>query len=175
MASHLTQSIARVVPEKGVSNGRLLASTDSVGYLESMSQGPPVVAIFNTSPDTIEMLRLALAPAGFIVMGAYTYELRDGVVDVEALVKQHHPELIIFDVAPPYDANWRLLQHFMAMPVLKGINFLVTTTNRNRVIELAGDEREIYEIVGKPYDLGLIVQAVKDTIGVPELDPKKSG
>ena len=130
-----------------------------------MSSGPPVVAIFNTSPDTIELLRIAIEPAGYIVMGAYTYELRDGEVDIEALVKQHQPRLIIYDVAPPYDRNWRLLQHFMSMPLLKGVNFLITTTNRNRVLELASPGQEIYEIVGKPYDLGLIVQAIKDAIG----------
>jgi len=130
-----------------------------------MGNDPPVVAIINTSPDTIEMLRIVLEPEGFVVMGTYTYELRDGEVDVEALVKQHRPKLIIYDVAPPYDRNWRLFQHFSAMPALKGISFLITTTNRRQVSEIAGPDREIFEIVGKPYDLGLIVQAVKDTIG----------
>jgi CheY-like chemotaxis protein len=129
-----------------------------------MGNDPPVIAIINTSPDTIEMLRIVLEPEGFVVMGTYTYELRDGEVDVEALVKQHRPKLIIYDVAPPYDRNWRLFLHFSSMPALKGINFLLTTTNRKQVLEIAGPNREIFEIVGKPYDLGLIVQAVKDTI-----------
>ena len=75
------------------------------------------------------------------------------------------PVPLLGALAPPYDRNWRLLQHFTSMPALSGINFLVTTTNRNRLVELAGPDREIFEIVGKPYDLGLIVQAVKDTIG----------
>ena len=132
-----------------------------------MTSGPPVVAIINTSPDTIEMLRIVLEPEGFVVMGTYTYELRDGDVDVEALVKQHQPKLIIYDVAPPYDRNWRLFQHFAAMPALKGINFLITTTNLHQVREIAGPDLEIFEIVGKPYDLGLIVQAVKDSVGNP--------
>lgn len=127
--------------------------------------GPPVVAIFNTSPDTIEMLRLVLEPVGYVVTGAYTYEVRDGEIDVEAMVKQHQPRMIIYDIAPPYDRNWRLFEHISRMPALKGISFLVTTTNQRQVREFAGPDKEIYEIVGKPYDLGLIVQAVKDTIG----------
>ena len=132
-----------------------------------MSSGPPVVAIFNTSPDTIEMLRLVLEPAGCVVIGAYTYEIRDGEVDVKGMIEQHQPKLIIYDIAPPYDRNWQLFEHISRMPALKGINFLVTTTNVKQVRESAGPGREIYEIVGKPYDLGLIVKAVKESIGAP--------
>jgi CheY-like chemotaxis protein len=132
-----------------------------------MASGPPVVAIFNTSPDTIELLRIVLEPAGYVVVGAYTYEIRDGEIDIEMLMKQHQPKLVIYDVAPPYDRNWRLFLHFKSMPALKGVNFMVTTTNARQVREIAGPDQEIYEIVGKPYDLGVIVQAVKDTIGVP--------
>lgn len=130
-----------------------------------MEQKPPVIAIFNTSPDTIELLRIVLEPAGFVVIGAYTYEVRDGEIDVEGLVEQHQPRLIIYDVAPPYDRNWRLFQHISTMPALKDINFLVTTTNYKQVRDIAGPEREIYEIVGKPYDLGLIVEAAKKSLG----------
>jgi CheY-like chemotaxis protein len=134
----------------------------AIDYRRKMADAPPVVAIFNTSPDTIELLRIVLEPAGFVVIGAYTYEVRDGEIDVEAMVKQHQPQVIIYDVAPPYDRNWRLFQHVGAMPALRKIKFVVTTTNARQVREIAGPGRQIYEIVGKPYDLDLIVKAVKD-------------
>lgn len=129
-----------------------------------MSSGPPVIAIFNTSPDTIELLRIVLEPEGYVVLGAYTYEIRDGEIDIESMVEQHKPKLVIYDIAPPYDRNWRLFEHIKSLPVLKGVNFMVTTTNARQVREIAGPSQEVYEIVGKPYDLGLIVQAVKDAV-----------
>jgi DNA-binding response OmpR family regulator len=130
-----------------------------------MSSQPPVVAIFNTSPDTVEMLRVMFEHNGFVVTSAYTYDIRDGKVDVEMLVRQHHPDVIIYDVAPPYEKNWREFQHVRTMDAFKGINFLLTTTNLQQVQKIAGQAHTLYEIVGKPYDLGLIVDAVKKLTG----------
>ena len=128
---------------------------------------PPVVAIFNTSPDTVEMLRIVLEQAGFVVMGLYTYEARDGKIDVEMLFRQHDPDVVIYDIAPPYDKNWREFQHMCTMPALKGRKFVLTTTNERRVKEVAEDAPDMFEIVGKPYDLGLIVDQVKRLTGKP--------
>ena len=86
-----------------------------------MSGRPPVVAIFNTSPDTVDLLRIVLEQAGFVVFGAYSYDMRDGKIDITDMVKQHQPDLIIYDVAPPYDRNWRLFQHLCSMPALNGL------------------------------------------------------
>jgi DNA-binding response OmpR family regulator len=119
------------------------------------------VGVFNTSPDTVEMLRIVLERAGFVVVSAYTFDLRDAKIDIEVLVRQHQPKVIIYDVAPPYDRNWRLFEHMRAMPALAGIEFIVTTTNVGRVRDVAGPDQELFEIVGKPYDLDQIVAAVK--------------
>lgn len=131
-----------------------------------MATKPPVVAIFNTSPDTVEMLRIILEQAGMVVVSAYTHDLREAKVDVEALMRQYQPKLIIYDIAPPYDKNWRQMVTTREMPAIKGIKFLITTTNEKRVKEVAGEGLEVYEIVGKPYDLGRILEAVKKSIGL---------
>src|SRR5690349_19552020 len=121
-----------------------------------MAERPPVVAVFNTSPDTVELLRIVLEHAGFVVISAYTHELRAAKVDLEAMIHQYSPKLIIYDIAPPYEKNWREFLTTTAMPVLAGINVIVTTTNARHVKEVAGEDQVVYEIVGKPYDLDLL-------------------
>jgi DNA-binding NtrC family response regulator len=126
-----------------------------------MTDGPIVVALFDSSPDTVDVLRIVLERVGFVVVSAYTYDLREGDVDVEAFIRQHQPRVIVYDVALPYDANWRLFEHFRALPILQGVRFVITSTNEAHVRKVAGDREEILEIVGKPYDLDRIVEAVK--------------
>ena len=97
-----------------------------------MTETAPVVAVFNTSEDTTDMLRVILEQAGFVVVTAFTNLLRDGKVDLEALMRQHRPTVIVYDVALPYDANWRLLQHIRKSPACDGVPFIVTSTNASR-------------------------------------------
>jgi len=119
-----------------------------------------VVAIFNTSEDTTELLRIVFENAGFVVVTAFTNQLRDGKVELEAFMRQHQPRVIVYDIAIPYEQNWRLFEHIRETPACAGVSFVVTTTNIRHVRQLAGGQ-EVHEIVGKPYDLDVIVGAVR--------------
>jgi CheY-like chemotaxis protein len=118
-----------------------------------------VVGIFNTSQDTIDMLRELFEHKGFVVVSAYTNQIRDGKTDLDAWMKQHRPAVIVYDVALPYDENWRLFQHIRSSPACKDVPFVITTTNVAQVKRVAGDV-EVHEIVGKPYDLEELLQTV---------------
>ena len=130
-----------------------------------MPDSPPVVAVINTSPDVLEIMRLTLQHAGIVVVTAMTFDLRDGRLDIDSFMRQHRPRVVIYDVAPPYDLNWQLFKHTCDLPAMKDVQFVITSTNPRHVHELPGAHDEnVYEIVGKPFDLDQVVKAVKEAL-----------
>lgn len=126
---------------------------------------PPVVAIINSTPDVIEMLRIAFEGAGIAAVSTFTHAIRDGEVDVEAFMRQHDPRVVIYDISPPYPNNWLLFQHVAHLPAMQGKHFIVTTTNKTHVEKLAsGSKLPLFEIVGTPYDLELLIEEVRQAM-----------
>src|SRR6476646_6847188 len=121
-----------------------------------MPQSPDVVAVFNSSEDTTEMLRVVIEHAGFVVVTVFTHSLRDGKIDFDGFMRQHCPKVIVYDVAVPYEQNWRLFEHFRDTPASRDVQFVLTTTNVAQVQKVAKPDQQIYEIVGKPYDLDIL-------------------
>jgi hypothetical protein len=72
--------------------------------------------------------------------------------------------VIVYDIAIPYEENWRLFLHIRDSPACAGVRFVVTTTNVHQVRKVAGRDQLLHEIVGKPYDLDEVTQAVKEAI-----------
>ena len=122
---------------------------------------PAVIAIINSSPDIVEMLRVAFEHAGFVVVSTFTHLVRDGEVDLEAFIEQHQPQVIVYDIAPPYANNWNLFRHLSQLPALKGRPFVITSTNPVRVRELAQTDQEICEIVEIPYVITQLIETVR--------------
>ena len=124
--------------------------------------GPTCVAIINTSDDVVEMLRMLIEQAGFVVVSAHVDEIKKGQLDLQNFIEQHDPKVIVYDIAPPYERSWAFIEHLRQRPPLKGRQFVLTTTNVNHVREFIGPAENVYEIIGKPFDLDEIVKAVKE-------------
>jgi CheY-like chemotaxis protein len=120
----------------------------------------PIIAVFNASDDTVELLRTALESQGFHTVVGHIPDVKSGELDLVAFIEHHAPAVIVYDISPPYDANWTFLRLVQNLEPVKGRPFVITTTNKPALDKLVG-ETEALEIIGKPYDLDQVVGAVR--------------
>jgi DNA-binding response OmpR family regulator len=121
---------------------------------------PGCVAILNTNEDIVTLLRALLESEGCKVVTAHIRHLKDGRVDLLDFVKEFDPAVVLYDVAPPYEENWRFLGLLRDTDALRGRRFVITTTNRAMLERLVGPTGA-HEILGKPFDLDEVVRVVK--------------
>jgi DNA-binding response OmpR family regulator len=120
-----------------------------------------VVAVVSATPDALTILRMTLEHAGFAVISALTGEVRDGIVDLDAIFRQHRPGVVLYEVAPPYEAEWRALERHRATKAAARCAFVITSTSQAHVSRLAAGDPQIVAVLGTPYELDDIVQAVR--------------
>jgi len=118
------------------------------------------VAVFNASDDTVEMLKTILAYRGYRAIAGHVDEVKSGETDFIAFLEEHKPDAIIWDIAPPYDRNWNFFKLVRTIDPLARCAVVLTTTHKQHLDTLAGLDTSAIEIIGKPYDLGMIVDAV---------------
>ncbi len=127
-----------------------------------MPSSAPVVAILNTNDDVVELLRAGVELAGFIAVSIHVDSIRRGKASLDDFVREHEPSVIIYDIAPPYEQSWRYFRRLRESPLLRTRQFVITSTNAKRAAELADNAPgDIFEIIGKPYDIDRIVDAVR--------------
>lgn len=124
------------------------------------------VAVINSNEDTVEMLRACLQQNGFTaVVTGHVANIKRGTTDLVQFLDAHDPQVFVWDISLPYEENWRFVRMIMGHERMQGRRFVLTTTNKRALDALVGPTETI-EVVGKPYDLEVIVRSVKRAAGV---------
>jgi CheY-like chemotaxis protein len=119
-----------------------------------------VVAVFNTNSELVDMLRAAFERAGMTVVAARMNGTpRDTYI--AGFVARHQPDVIVYDLAPPYDRSRQLLDRVRDLPAMRSRQFVITSTNAAAANALSRSPDGIFEIIGQPYDIDAITTAVK--------------
>jgi len=127
-----------------------------------MTETPIVVAIVNTNPDLVRLLRVNLESAGYVVLVIHIEDIKTAAGDVEAIIERHNPRVIIYDIVPPYDVNWRFFDHLRTTRAFQNRHFVITTVNISQVQRVVGKESVVYEVVGEASDIQQVVRAVRE-------------
>jgi DNA-binding NarL/FixJ family response regulator len=122
--------------------------------------GVPVVAVVNTNPDLVELLKARIEAAGFVVLILHIADIRAGL-DLGAVLTQHDPKVIVYDIVSPFERNWRFFEH-LRETLLQGRRFVLTTPNARALQRLVGRDDAIYEVLDDGTDVDAIVQAVRE-------------
>jgi hypothetical protein len=129
----------------------------------SRQTAPGVIALFNASDDTIDMVQglLTKAGEGQTLIWCHFADLKKGIVNFEKYMEKHNPEVVIFDISPPYDENWRFFKTMRDAPTMRGRGLVLTTTNKARLDEVLKESSPALEVVGRKDDLDQIQAAIK--------------
>jgi DNA-binding response OmpR family regulator len=120
----------------------------------------PVVAVVNTNPDLVELLKARIEAAGFVVLVLHIAEIRAGL-DLGSVLRQHDPRVIVYDIVGPLERNWRFFEHLRGT-LMHGRHFVLTTPNASALQRVVGRDQRIYEILDDGDDVHAIVQAVRE-------------
>jgi CheY-like chemotaxis protein len=103
---------------------------------------------------------------GHGVFTAQVSEMAMPHLNVERLVLANRAEVIVYDIAMPYESNWDFLDVIRQLPALAGIPFVLTTINKVALESVVGTT-EALQVIGKPTDLTELLRAIDTATVAP--------
>jgi hypothetical protein len=128
------------------------------------SQGPTVVAVSNSSPDIVDMLRRVLESAGLVVVSAMSHQIREGSVDVDTFLSQHQPQAVLYRHRPAVRRQLASIPARVRDALDEGPSDRPDERQSGARAEVGRPDQQVYEIVERPIDLDAIVRAVKESV-----------
>jgi len=121
------------------------------------------IAIFNGVADILAIVRDHLTGEGFNVVTGTISDFKKGAVDFVEFMEKHKPDVVVYDIPPPYDQNAKFLRLILDTHSMDKSHLIITTTNKSQLEQVTG-EKDAIEIVGKPYDLELLTRSIREKI-----------
>jgi hypothetical protein len=77
----------------------------------------------------------------------------------------------LFDLTPPYEISWGLFERLKNEPAMASGLFVLTTVNPFRAMRMCGPDERVFDIIGRPADVGDVVQSVSEALRQHQQDP----
>lgn len=118
---------------------------------------PPRVLAINSNQDVLDAIQGLLAAEGYRCDLGHVRALRLGETTVEEMFGPDPVDAILFDIAPPMDANWSYFLTFEKHPRVVDVPIILTTTNI-AALQGVAQGRPSLEVMLKPFDVELLLR-----------------
>lgn len=105
-----------------------------------------LVAISDRSPESLSALRLTIEQSGIQVVTFASAEPGE----LLAFVAAHHPDVVLFDIPWPYEANAAVYREVRRDPRAAGTRWIALSRARSVVRGLLESGEQV--LLGKPFD-----------------------
>ena len=123
-----------------------------------------LVAVVNTSEEIAELIQFVLQHEGIRTVVAYSTDFKRGRQDHAGFLRWYDPPVVVWDIALPYAETWAFFEQVRTSAAGQGRTVVLTTANKQALETFVG-ETPALEIMGKPYDIDQLVEAVRRGIG----------
>jgi CheY-like chemotaxis protein len=118
------------------------------------------LGVLNDSERVLEMLCNWFRKRGHDCVTCVLSDMPRAHEQVPQFLAKHQPDVVVYDVAMPYESSWDLLEVIRAAPSLWGQRFVVTTPNK-RQLEKAVGPTSALEISSAAGTLKMLLKAVE--------------
>jgi CheY-like chemotaxis protein len=124
----------------------------------------PRIAIVNSNQAILETVTLLLEEEGYHAIPVLAQTFSTEEEGFSQFMAEHTPQVVLWDIGPPYDVNWQRFQQIKSLPQMQECPYILTTTDIKRLEEITGAAGEALEIVGKPFDLEKMLNAIEKAL-----------
>lgn len=128
----------------------------------AVDQPAPKILVIEDSPSVLKLLKFVLESEGFTVATAM-----NAVEIMEQLRTGPLPDLVLLDVVLPDVDGFHVLNRIRHHPVLKSLPVMMLTSMSTREAVLKGLEGGANGYITKPFDIEVLIKAVRVALGLP--------
>lgn len=110
------------------------------------------ILIINSNIELIQAFEDWLLNANCITKSIQTFDLKINKIRLKNILVEFKPDIILYDVAIPYEENWNFYKKISNIEEAKNLRFVLTTTNKRALESLVGPTNTT-EILGKPFEI----------------------
>src|SRR5579875_2448117 len=127
---------------------------------------PRVVVIINANDRLAQRMKDAIEAAGFTAVTAQPSEVGSGAQDIQRFLRSKNARVVVFDVADPYAASWRLADALRYNEMISGSwrQVVITTQDKAALEQQVGATTSALEVNEKNFNAATIVDAVQRAV-----------